>query len=198
MSWAGFAKVLPSIIGLGGKFGASKLGSGAGKEQLELATQEQARQRGIQESLLAQGRQAWTPAFDYWNAIMQGGQAANVALGPEAQAIRGGFGTAQRNIEENLPRGGERNLGLAQLEVEKYGQLGNLPTIARRQAAGSLSQLAGIPYGVSVPAGGQAGGLAGNLLSYGLSQQEQALSGAGGFGEMLYKIMNKIPSLGGK
>ena len=191
-------KILPSIIGLGGMFGASKVGSGAGKEQLELATQEQARQRELQESLLAQGRQAWTPAFDYWNAIMKGGHEANLALGPESQAIRGGFDVAQRNIEQNLPRGGERNLSLAQLEIEKGGRLGNLPTLARRAAAGSLGQLAGMPFGVSIPAGAQASGLAGNLLSYGLSQQEQALGGASGFGEMLYKIMNKIPGLGGK
>ena len=174
--------------GLFGLFSSSK----PGQKQLEVTEQELARQRGIQESLLAQGRQAWTPAFDYWNDIMQGGHAANLALGPESQAIRGGFDVAQRNIEQNLPRGGERNLGLAQLEIEKGGRLGNLPTLARRQAAGQLGQLAGIPYGVSIPAGAQAGALTGNLLSYGLSQQQQALSGSAGIGALLYQIANKV------
>ncbi len=167
-----------------------------GQKQLELTEEEFARQRDLQEKFLAQGERAWTPAFDYWNDIMQGGHAANLALGPESQAIRGGFDVAQRNIEQNLPRGGERNLSLAQLEIEKGGRLGNLPTLARRQAAGSLGQLSGIPFGVSVPAGAQAGALAGNLLSYGLSQQQQALSGAGGIGALLYKIANKIGSGG--
>ena len=180
--------------GLFGLFGSSK----PGQKQLETTEQEFARQRELQETLLAQGRKAWTPAFDYWNAIMQGGHAANLALGPESQAIRGGFDVAQRNIEQNLPRGGERSLSLAQLEIEKGGRLGNLPTLARRAAAGSLGQLAGIPYGVSIPAGAQAGGLASNLLSYGISQQEQALGGAQGIGALLYKIANKIPGLGGK
>ena len=189
--------LIPSLIGAGGAVGASLLAGRAGRSQRDLATRQQEQQNLIQQQQLAMGRQAWNPAFNYWNAIMQGGQAANVALGPEAQAIRGGFGTAQRNIEENLPRGGERNLGLAQLEIEKYGRLGNLPTIARRQAAGSLAQLSGIPFGVASAAGGQATSLAGNLLNYGVNQQQQALGGAQGIGELLYRIANKVGGGGG-
>ena len=128
---------------------------------------------------------------------MQGGHAANLALGPESQAIRGGFDVAQQNIEQNLPRGGERNLSLAQLEIEKGGRLGNLPTIARRQAAGNLAQLSGIPFGVGSAAGGQTTSLAGNLLNYGQSQQQNALGGAQGIGELLYKIANKFGGGGG-
>ena len=186
------APLIPTIIGIGGAVGTSLLSRGAGQEQQQLATRQQEQQNLIQQQQLAMGRQAWTPAFDYWNSIMQGGHAANLALGPEAQAIRGGFDVSQRNIEQNLPRGGERNLSLAQLEIEKGGRLGNLPTIARRQAAGSLAQLSGIPFGVGSAAGGQATTLAGNLLDYGLDQQEQALSGAMGIGELLYKIANKF------
>ena len=184
-------RILETLIGVGGTLGSTYLASLAGRGERNIAGQQFESQNLIQQQQLAMGRQAWTPAFDYWNAIMQGGHAANLALGPEAQAIRGGFDVAQRNIEQNLPRGGERNLSLAQLETEKYGRLGNLPTIARRQAAGSLAQLAGIPFGVATAAGAQASGLAGNLLSYGLSQQQQALSGAAGIGELLYKILNK-------
>ena len=191
-------KILPTLIGVGGAVGSSLLGGGAGKKELALAREQFEAQNLIQQQQLAMGRQAWTPAFDYWNAIMQGGHAANLALGPESQAIRGGFDVAQRNIEQNLPRGGERNLGLAQLEIEKGGRLGNLPTLARRAAAGSLGQLAGIPFGVGSAAGGQATTLAGNLLNYGQSQQQNALGGAQGIGELLYKISNKIPGLGGK
>lgn len=185
-------KILPTLIGVGGAAGTAALTGGAGKEEVGLAREQFQAQNLIQQQQLAMGRQAWTPAFDYWDAIMQGGHAATLALGPEAQAIRGGFDVAQRNIEQNLPRGGERNLSLAQLEVEKGGRLGNLPTLARRAAAGNLAQLAGLPFGVSTAAGAQAGGLAGNLLSYGVSQQEQALSGAMGIGELLYKIANKF------
>ncbi|KKK54579.1 hypothetical protein LCGC14_3083300 [marine sediment metagenome] len=173
------------------------LASRSGGQARRQAQQQFESQNLIQQQQLAMGRRAWTPAFDYWNAIMKGGHAANLALGPESQAIRGGFDVAQRSIEENLPRGGERNLSLAQLETEKYGRLGNLPTIARRQAAGSLAQLSGIPFGVGSAAGGQATGLAGNLLNYGLSQQQQALSGAQGIGELLYKIANKFGQKGG-
>ena len=189
--------MIPSLIGAGGAIGASLLGGRAGRSQEELATRQQEQQNLIQQQQLAMGRRAWTPAFDYWNDIMKGGHAANLALGPESQAIRGGFDVAQRNIEQNLPRGGERNLSLAQLETEKYGRLGNLPTIARRQAAGSLAQLSGIPFGVGSAAGAQASGLAGNLLNYGLGQQQNALSGAIGIGELLYKIANKFGQKGG-
>ena len=183
--------ILRALVGAGGTALAAYLARQAGRGDVNIARQQQESQNLIQQQYLNLGRQAWTPAFDYWNSIMQGGHAANLALGPEAQAIRGGFDVAQRNIEQNLPRGGERNLSLAQLEIEKGGRLGNLPTIARRQAAGGLAQLAGLPFGVSTAAGAQAGGLAGNLLSYGLSQQEQALSGATGIGDLLYKILNK-------
>jgi hypothetical protein len=188
---------IPTILGLGGAGAAAVIGSRAGRSQAQRAETQQEQQNLIQQQQLAMGRQAWTPAFDYWNDIMQGGHAANLALGPEAQAIRGGFDVAQRNIEQNLPRGGERNLSLAQLEIEKGGRLGNLPTIARRQAAGSLAQLSGIPFGVGSAAGGQATTLAGNLLDYGVSQQEQALGGAQGIGELLYKIANKFRQNGG-
>ncbi len=188
---------LPTILGIGGAAATALVGSRTGRSQEELATRQQEQQNLIQQQQLAMGRQAWTPAFDYWNAIMKGGHAANLALGPESQAIRGGYDVAQRNIEQNLPRGGERNLSLAQLEIEKGGRLGNLPTIARRQAAGSLAQLSGIPFGVGSAAGGQATGLAGNLLNYGLSQQQQALGGATGIGELLYKIANKFGQKGG-
>ncbi len=190
--------LLPSIIGAGGAIGASVLAGRSGRSQRDLATRQQEQQNLIQQQQLSMGRQAWTPAFDYWNDIMQGGHAANLALGPESQAIRGGFDVAQRNIEQNLPRGGERNLSLAQLEIEKGGRLGNLPTIARRQAAGSLAQLSGIPFGVGSAAGGQASGLAGNLLNYGISQQQNALGGAQGIGELLYKIANKFGGGGQK
>jgi len=189
--------LLPSIIGAGGAVGASLLGGRAGRGERQRAERQQEQQNLIQQQMLSMGRQAWTPAFDYWNDIMQGGHAANLALGPEAGAIRGGFDVAQRNIEQNLPRGGERNLSLAQLEIEKGGRLGNLPTIARRQAAGSLAQLSGIPFGVGSAAGGQATGLAGNLLNFGQGQQQQALSGAAGIGGLLYRIANKFQGGGG-
>ena len=183
---------LAIALGAAGALGSSAIASRAGRGGRRLAQQQFESQNLIQQQQLAMGRQAWTPAFDYWNAIMKGGHAANLALGPESQAIRGGFDVAQRNIEQNLPRGGERNLSLAQLEIEKGGRLSNLPTIARRQAAGSLAQLSGIPFSVGSAAGGQATGLAGNLLNYGLSQQQQALGGAQGIGELLYKIANKF------
>ena len=189
--------IIAALIGAGGAVGSSLLAGRGGRAQRDLATRQQEQQNLIQQQMLGMGRQAWTPAFDYWSDIMQGGHAANLALGPESQAIRGGFDVAQRNIEQNLPRGGERNLSLAQLEIEKGGRLGNLPTIARRQAAGSLAQLSGIPFGVGSAAGAQATGLAGNLLNYGVSQQQQALSGATGIGELLYRIANKVGQSGG-
>ncbi len=191
------APLIPAIIGIGGGVAASVIGGRAGRSQRDLATRQQEQQNLIQQEQLALGRRAFDPALNYWSSILQGGHAANLALGPESQAIRGGFDVAQRNIEQILPRGGERNLSLAQLEIEKGGRLGNLPTIARRQAAGNLAQLSGIPFGVGSAAGGQATSLASNLLSYGQNQQQQALGGAQGIGELLYKIANKFQSGGG-
>ena len=188
---------MPFLIPIAGAAISGIIGSRAGRSQRQRAERQQEQQNLIQQQQLALGRQAFDPALNYWSSILQGGHAANLALGPEAQSIRGGFDVAQRNIEQNLPRGGERNLSLAQLEIEKGGRLGNLPTLARRQAAGNLGQLAGLPFGVASAAGGQATGLAGNLLNYGVSQQQQALSGATGIGELLYKIANKVGQGGG-
>ncbi|KKM87563.1 hypothetical protein LCGC14_1267680 [marine sediment metagenome] len=190
--------LIPSLIGAGGAIGASLIGGRAGRSERQLAERQFESQNLIQQQYLNLGRRAFEPNLAYLTDIMGGGHAANLALGPESQAIRGGFDVAQRNIEQNLPRGGERNLSLAQLEIEKGGRLGNLPTMARRWASGQLGQLAGIPFGVATAAGGRATGLAGNLLDYGVSQQEQALGGAQGIGELLYKIANKIPGLGEK
>lgn len=154
-------------------------------------------QIGIQQGQLALsresfglGKSAWQPAFDYWSALLKGGQPARVAVGPFAEEIGAGYDAARGNIEQNLPRGGERNLAVATSELGEARDKARLYAGVQPQAAGQIAQLAGIPFGVSVGLNPQAqiGASAGALL--GQSQQNiSAFSqGAEGVGRLLYQF----------
>ena len=138
------------------------------------------------------GRSAWQPAADYWSALMEGGQAARVAVGPAREEIGSVYDAQRRSISENLPRGGERNLAVAQSDVGEARDISRLYAGVQPMAAEHLAQLSGIPFGVSTSlfgtgaSGQQAGG---TLLDYARWQQETLMSSAAGVGSMLGKFI---------
>jgi hypothetical protein len=107
-------------------------------------------------------------AGNYWTALMKGGPAAQAATAPMAQQITAQTGAAQKQIEQNLPAGGEKNLALAQLPMQGATNIANLyqglgPTAAAQlQALGLGSAGAGTGSGaVSSTTGAGLGNLAG-------------------------------------
>lgn len=138
------------------------------------------------------GQQAWQPSFNYWDALMKGGQPARVATGPMAEEIGNVYDAQRRSISENLPRGGERNLAMAQSDVSQARDVSRLYAGMQPQAAEHLAQLSGIPFGVSTSmtgigaSGTQAGG---TLLDYARWQQETLMNSVAGVGSMLGKFI---------
>jgi hypothetical protein len=113
-------------------------------------------------------RPALTGAASYWGALMQGGPAAQAATAPYAQRIGAQTAAAQKQIEQNLPAGGERNLALAELPITRDANVASLyaglgPMSAQQlQALGVGSAGAGTGSGaVSANAGGTLANLAG-------------------------------------
>ena len=188
----------PITLGIAGTGAAASLFGGMkGGGEANLAREEQARQRELQEKFLGIGLGAFNPAAEYWQSLLKGGQAARVATAPFAQDIRATHQAGRRTIGENLPRGGERNLAMAQSQVGQASDLARLYAGVQPAAAGALGQLAGLPFGVAGGAGAQSGALTGGLLGYGIEQQRQAQAGAGGIGRLLFQLSNKEGGLFG-
>lgn len=109
-----------------------------------------------------------TSAGSYWSDLMKGGPAAQAATAPYAQRIAQQTDLAGRQIQQNLPAGGERNLALAQLPITKATNIANLyqglgPTAAQQLQALALGSAGAgnAAGGVSANAGGTLANLAG-------------------------------------
>lgn len=124
-------------------------------------------------------------ASNYWNALLKGGPAAQAATAPAAETIAGQTAAAQRNIEQNLPAGGERNLALAQLPIQSGANIARLYEGLGPTAAAQLQALALGSAGAGTGSGAVAGGAGGTLAS--LAGQQAASKGNmfGGIGSGL-------------
>lgn len=162
---------------------------GPGKEQKQLA-QETTREgleasrefRGTSQDLMGAAMPAFEQATDYWNAIMQGGTAARQAVGPFIEQLSELYGGQRKSMETFLPRGGERNLALAGLDIQQTGDVARLFAGLQPQAAQQLAQLFGLGAGAAGQFAGAAAGALGpatagasNLLADAFRRQ-QALS----------------------
>ena len=161
-------------------------------------------QRGIREQMAALSGRAFElgagpfeAATDYYSRLLEGGQAARLAVEPALAEIDFASEAARRGIEAQLPRGGERNLALAQSRVAQAGTRGKAYTGRQGEAAQALGALSGIPFGVSPAFGGTAAGVGQGLLQYGISQQQLAAQGASGAGRSLYQMQQKKNQEGG-
>lgn len=139
------------------------------------------RQVGIGERSAALGEQFaniakpyLTKAGDYWSALLSGDKGKmQEAVAPAAEQISQLYTGARKNIENFLPRGGERNLAVAQLPQAQAGDLARLYAGVQPQAAGALGALAsgGASSGVGLSSvgasyGGNAASAGSSLLNY--------------------------------
>jgi hypothetical protein len=122
-------------------------------------------------------------AGTYWSQLLQGGPAAQAATAPYAQTIAGQTTAAQKQIQQNLPAGGEKNLALAELPISQAASVANLYQGLGPTAASQIGSLALGTAGAGTGSGAVSSG-AGSSLT-GLAGQQQAAKGGaiGGLGQ---------------
>ncbi len=129
-------------------------------------------------------------AEGYWNSILQGGPAAQAATAPYAQTIAAQTAANQKNIQNTLPMGGEKNLALAQNQTQQGASIANLYQGLGPMAA---TQLGNLSLGVANAGtgSGQVSSSAGASMANLAGQQAQAK------GQMWGGIGQGIGSLAG-
>jgi len=174
---------------LGSGIGGKKAQNQANKiAQQQLGLQQQ--QFGLTKQQTGLGNAALSPATQYFQSLLQGGQAARLATSPMAQLIGQTGQGAQRAIQAGTPRGGEQNLALAQNRIGTAGQISNLYTGVQPAAAAGLAGIGGQYLGSGAGFNPSAN-IGGALGQYGLSQQLASNAG-GGFGNLLYNSLKKL------
>lgn len=108
-------------------------------------------------------------AEDFYQNLQSGDPAAIMkAIAPTAQAASQSAAGAKANIEANSPAGGEKNLALENVDVQRGAQISSAASGATLAAPNALGQLAGQGIGESQGASGQA--------TQGLGAANQSLS----------------------
>lgn len=171
--------------------------SNAAQQQLQLQQQQLAQSQ----KLIDTGLSAFNPAKDYWTSLLQGGQAAQVAVAPIAEQVQATSEAGQRNILNSLPAGGERNLALAQAKIQQGSDISRLYAGVQPTAASNLGQLAGSITGQGVNLGSTAAPSTGSALNYfsqnASNQTAAANEAASGFGSALNRYLYQKGQKGG-
>lgn len=129
-------------------------------------------------------------AANYWQSILKGGPEAQAATAPFAQTIAGQTQAAQRQIQNTLPAGGEKNLALAQLPIAQGQSIANLYQGLGPTAASQLQSLALGSAGAGTGSGGVS-------ASAGASNEQLAASQAAAKGQMFGGIGAGLGSAAG-
>lgn len=94
-------------------------------------------------------------AESFYQSLASGDPGAIMrATAPAAQQINQATAGAKKNILENAPSGGEKNLALEMADVNKGAQIGGIASQSFLNAPNALSQLAGQGVGESISAAG--------------------------------------------
>ena len=139
---------------------------------------------------------AWTPASNYWTALLKGGPAATTAVGPYAGQLRTQGTGALNAISSTLPAGGEKNLAMANTIGNTYSNIQRLTAGMQPTAATALGSLAGPLLGAGTNTSGQGLSLTPSLLQNAQFTAASTQQGAAGLGNLLYNAMNKPSSSG--
>ncbi len=185
--------IIGAIAGAGGSAASAAGGKKSQNKGNQLAQQQlqlQQNQFGLTKQQTGLGNAALSPATQYFQSLLQGGQAARLATSPMAQLIGQTGQGAQRAIQAGTPRGGEQNLALAQNRIGTAGQISNLYTGVQPMAAQGLAGIGGQYLGSSASMNPNAN-IGAAQGQYGLSQQ-MAGQGVGGFGSLLYNSLKKL------
>jgi hypothetical protein len=124
-------------------------------------------------------------ASDYWKSIMAGGPAAQAATAPYAEKINAQAGAEQKQLQNNLPAGGEKNLALAQLPIQTGANIAGLYAGLGPQAASALGGLGGTAASAGTGSGGVSANAAGSNLSLAANQAAAKNQMFGGIGSGL-------------
>src|SRR5229473_227898 len=185
--------IIGAIAGAGGSAASAAGGKKSQNKGNQLAQQQlqlQQNQFGLTKQQTGLGNAALSPATQYFQSLLQGGQAARLATSPMAQLIGQTGQGAQRAIQAGTPRGGEQNLALAQNRIGTAGQISNLYTGVQPMAAQGLAGIGGqyLGSGAGLNPNANIGAAQGQ---YGLSQGLASQAG-GGFGNLLYNSLKKL------
>lgn len=182
---------MPIALGVGAAAGGAsggKKGSGVASKQLALQQQ----QLDFGKQIFNTGMQAWTPANNYWQALLSGDTTkASQAVGPYSDIIKQQGAATGRQIASSTPAGGERNAAEAQNVSDTYNQTARLYAGVQPTAAQALGTLAGLPMQSGVGIMGQGAPNVSAGLKYQRSVAEQAQQGAAGLGSLLYRMSTK-------
>lgn len=135
-------------------------------------------------------RPGFNAASDYWTSILHGGPEAQAATAPYAQTIAQQTGAAQKQIQNTLPAGGEKNLALAELPIKQGQSIANLYQGLGPAAATNLGNL-------SLGIGGLSTGAAGVSAGAGASNEQLAAAMANAKGGMAGGIGQGLGGIAG-
>ncbi len=135
----------------GGKSGVS---SQVQQGELGLAQQEM----GRQQQLFNASYPGFQQAENYYQQLASGDPAAiSRAISPAAQQINAQATATNQRIDQDMPRGGEKNLAKEENEINKGAQIGNAATQGYLSSFQNLAGLAGQGIGESNQLASQAG-----------------------------------------
>lgn len=203
---------VPAVIGAGGAIGSSLIGSNAASSTYDQAQKElQPFRRGAMRNadelsgnsrqLFGQAMPAVQQSLDYYKNLLgaNGRKGLYSAVAPAAGTIAENYRGATSSLTKNL-RGGERDMGLAELKRQQVGDTARLVSGVQPGAAAALggmgSGLVGQAQSGFAGAGGIYGGLAGQPVATELGYKAGSDS-AGSMGALLARLMSFYPS-GGK
>lgn len=133
-------------------------------------------------------------ATQWYQSLASGSPTAiATAISPATQQIAQQSTGAIQNILQNTPAGGERNLALQQVDVNRGAQVGSLATQGYTSAFPALAQLGGHGIslgqgaaGTAVSAGQAAGQQWGNIAQQDIEQKGASLGAFGGLTSSLF------------
>jgi hypothetical protein len=115
--------------------------------QLDLATKQQKES----EQILGDVEPGLKMAEDYYQALASGDiKKITAAVAPASQQISSQTEQAKNMIKESTARGGAQDLAVAEADISKSGQIGNLVTQAYTGAFPALASLFSTGGGISV------------------------------------------------
>lgn len=188
--------IAPLVGGLAAGAGSAAGGKkGSDVQKQQLALQQANSQYG--KNLVGTGMStAWTPAANYWNTLLKGGQAAVTAVGPYSDMIRNSTAATNTTLQ-GLPGGGERNLAIAQNQVGQANNLARLYAGVQPTAAQALGTLSQVPIGAGGSIINSSGPQIGAGVQSQLGNQGAKMQGGSGLGSLLYNGMNKNKNASG-
>lgn len=126
------------------------------------------------QTLFNQSLPGFTAAQNHYQQLASGDPfAISAAIAPVAQQADAQAASAKQNILQNGPAGGEKNLALEQVDVNRGATVGNAASSGYQQSFQALSQLGAQGIGLGQASSGQA--LSGYGSAGGMALQEQGL-----------------------